>query len=107
MTYFLKQTSFGFMRAHSILVMTVSLFFPIFLRKLRVIIAVNSSIHLGMDDFETSYISEKKVTSFRKRINLFGIYDDKDVILESYSKEERANLTSLDNSPRAFFACTF
>lgn len=58
----------------------------------------STSKQKDVEDSETQYILAKKVTSFWKHINLYGIGDEGDFILELCLEKEQANMIVPTNS---------
>lgn len=56
-----------------------------------------------MEAFETHYTSAKRVTSFQKHYNLYGLGNKGGFILEACFEGEHANTVTPYDSPNPFF----
>lgn len=65
-----------------------------FLENMNLTKEANSKMCSKVENFETQYTCDKKVTSFRRYLNFSGTSDDEGIIIESCSKVERDNMIS-------------
>lgn len=65
-----------------------------FLENMNLTKEANSKKCSEVENFETQYTCDKKVTSFRRYLNISGTSDDGGIILESCSKVDRGNMIS-------------